>query len=236
MSYEYTSVNRFESPHYYMYTKYNGKPFLREYFESRELVLNTLYGKVKRNGSFLPLVNNLADFSKPLNKDFFDEFCQFLTNRQNLPSCELLAKEGSRYMKKIATSDSFKALELSQAIMYLLIISNVPDRKIYNILSVFNKKFEVFRKIFTQYSQEFRKTDANYKNFDIYINFSFCFLYYYHLTGNLKFISGALKMNDAICSVYDQITKVESIIITMMNIRLERAMIMKLIKSKNIEL
>ena len=48
MIYEYSQTNRIENPHTYMYTEYEGEPFLEEYLKKRLSHINLdLYIKVQ---------------------------------------------------------------------------------------------------------------------------------------------------------------------------------------------
>ena len=43
--YIFTETDRLEIPHNYMYTKYYGKPFVDEYFETRTKYIQTFLSK-----------------------------------------------------------------------------------------------------------------------------------------------------------------------------------------------
>ena len=52
MNYIYSSENRLENPHNYMYTKYGGEEFLSSYFESRKEIIRILSSRKKDNFSY----------------------------------------------------------------------------------------------------------------------------------------------------------------------------------------
>jgi hypothetical protein len=73
------------------------------------------------------------------------------------------------------------------------------------ILEIFLKKFEVRKKIFTEYDKQIKEITKDYFDLKNYILLSANFIISYQQTLNLKYLNVCLKLNDLIISKLDQI-------------------------------
>ena len=132
--------------------------------------------------------------------------------------------------------------EVFKKINFIFWNNNFQDIDLfYPILSVFCKKFEVFKRIFSVYnnkSMKLKKASDDYKNIFVYGLISCSFLFYYKKTNNLKFLNCALKINDLLCSIIDKIKEGDSFVQMLIcyNLILESEIINEMIKSRGVEL
>jgi hypothetical protein len=64
------------------------------------------------------------------------------------------------------------------------------------------KKFEVSRKIYTEYDSKFSNKEEKYDLINNYIILSAVCLKYFHKTARLIFLNTSLKLNDMLCSIF----------------------------------
>ena len=69
-----------------------------------------------------------------------------------------------------------------------------------NLITMFIKKFEIKKKIYSEYSKEFKETSKNFVVLRNYLLLSIICLIKYQRTSNLKFLNTTLKINDILCS------------------------------------
>lgn len=67
-------------------------------------------------------------------------------------------------------------------------------------LNLFIKKFEITRKIFEEYSNDYKTEIGSFYDLTNYIWLSLCVLFAYEKSSNLKYLNTSLKINDVICS------------------------------------
>jgi len=228
MNYEYSKMNRFTTPHTYMYTKYEGQDFLKAYFEFRRGCLEKFEYKLDEAEK----TNNSLNFS-------FSEFRNKLD-----PFLEVYGQEGK--VDLVAVDNFFTKIQSRKTIQTTVFFKQIANLMLnckrdnlnvfYEILSTFIKKYEVFKKIYSEYSPQFRKKGEDYTSLSHYILISFCTLYYHHHIPNLKFLNGALKINDAICSVLEKVTSVEDSLFFHLTLLMEKEAIEQLIKKKAVNL
>lgn len=221
MLYEYTSQNRLEKPHHYMYTKYNDTAFLNAYFEDRTGIAGQL---VER------------EFKMFTSVDSFDLTTFLWENRYYYN--ELIESTDFR-IEEILAQEQINSISLSSSILIKLIkgeLTKEEEQIIYNTLSVFVKKYEVYKRIFTEYSRTFRKRSSNYYCFQVYLNYAVCFLLLYSKNKCLKFLNCALKVNDMLCSCIDDFSTENEKKSLFINLLLEKKAIEELMKIKKIDL
>ena len=89
--------------------------------------------------------------------------------------------------------------------LFWTIYEGTDSDESYFILSKFVKKYEVFKKIFDKYDDNYMKIGNDYKNLEVYVIFTACLLRYYIKHNNLKFLNAIIKLNDLLCSVRDDV-------------------------------
>ena len=213
MSYEYSAQNRLELPHKYMYTAYGGKDFLREYFRSRKGALETIKEKLKLT---------------PVAQGY--DFLHYTAG-------EILNPGFAMPSFQVNLSTVIRANFLTKDLMLALVpkINNEEQLpQAYGLLSIFNKKFEVAKKIFDSYTPEFKKNGEEGKNTLNYGLLSFNLLLYHGKHHNLKFFNCALKLNDLLCSVVEEIPLNELLLVEKV-LEMEKELITKLMAQQEVD-
>ena len=81
------------------------------------------------------------------------------------------------------------------------LISNPKNTQTIPIIDKFLKKFEIRKRIFLNYDNEFNIIGDEFKEIQNYVLLSFMCLIRYQTTSDLKYLNTFLKLNDTICSV-----------------------------------
>lgn len=104
------------------------------------------------------------------------------------------------------------------------------------IIDKFVRKFEVEKKIFASYDNEFKKTTEDYSNLQNYVLLSLICIYKYKYSKKLRYLNVVLKLNDLICSQIEKING--SINSSLLNfvLRDELLAISSLLDAKRIEI
>ena len=100
----------------------------------------------------------------------------------------------------VIRKNKFSTNELYHSIIIEL-INNPRNIQVIPIIDKFLKKFEIRKKIFLHYDDEFNKVGDEFKEIQNYILLSFLCLIRYQVTSDLKYLNTFLKLNDMICSV-----------------------------------
>lgn len=116
-------------------------------------------------------------------------------------------------------SDSIHTDEFLSLTLIEKINKNI-NKQNESILEVFLKKFEVKKKIFTEYDKQCKEKTDDYLNLGNYILLSANFIATYKQTANLKYLNTCLKLNDLVVSnlprVHDErLRKLFSIVLRM---------------------
>jgi len=96
------------------------------------------------------------------------------------------------------------------------------------------KKFEITKKIFEKYSDDFTLSSDNERNYRNYLLLSFSCILYYGQTGNLKYLNTCLKLNDTLCSVHSEISNDIDKSLFYHLLEIETNSVMNLIKTKRL--
>ncbi len=184
VNYEYTEVNRLESPHSYMYTKYYGDDFLKSYIKNR----NTYIEKIK-------------DQSKNENLDEIDQYL--------LESCKIQVIEGNQspihssinildlnnHSDKVDTNDLILSLIANQCAK-----KNHLQNKFW--IDFLVQRFEVSKRLYEiYYPLKKIKGEGSDSIIKIYWLFSLLITITFDSNKNIKYLSTLLKLNDLICSL-----------------------------------
>jgi len=195
-----------------MYSKFSGRDFIVDYFDNRSKFLECAFQKISRENIFGISIEKLKDCPN-IFESRWPITIQKIIKFKYCINIDLI--------EKTISQAKIDCEVLSQYLILFLISHPKPEKRIYMLLNIFLKKYEVFKKIFTLYNQQFRKVNDDYKNLNIYINFVFCFLYYFQITGNLKFLNSSLKINDMLCNSYNDIKTPEQLLLFVINIKME---------------
>ena len=100
---------------------------------------------------------------------------------------------------EIIKKNKFSTNELYHSIIMEL-ISNPKNTQTIPIIDKFLKKFEIRKRIFLNYDNEFNIIGDEFKEIQNYVLLSFMCLIRYQTTSDLKYVNTFLKLNDLICS------------------------------------
>ena len=123
---------------------------------------------------------------------------------------------------------------LEDLIFITLSCSDFDIDRVYRILSMFIKKYEIFKRIFDRYNGSLEKIGSNYKNISNYIYLALNIALYYAKRENLKFLNAQLKINDAVCSVVSEVKDINDLILFCISVDLEVGFIKSLMQKKGV--
>jgi hypothetical protein len=215
--YEYSRIDRLQNPHSYMYTKFLGREFLDAYAESRnESIEYFSHLYVNDTGEKKPgdIDGIVADYLKGVF-------------REVRPCEDILGFHETGMV--VQTRD---VLNISLYLIERRRHDKIND--IYFVLSGFIRKYETFKRIFSAYGKDFRKSGDEYKDIDCYVLLGTALGLYFREFGNLKFLNCQLKINDLLCSVSNDIRDKEMIAMANASLRLELDAVESLMKKKGV--
>jgi len=243
--YQYITKNNIENPQYYMYTKFEGTGFLKEYVRSRKSRIDAL-NKIDESEIVLKIAEYLA-VEVGQNEEIHLAMKEDCITRLNLQSKEnkeatvpvnnntiLLSWFG--YWSKAPIKCSDRILS-GLALISLTTDSDEIVRHLYKWLSIYTTKYEVFKRLLPAYDHNFKtvKFEQNKSYHKLYVYFSLAVLLLYNRTSNLTFLNVALKLCDLLCSIEDTIKEPYLGIMYKYCLKLEMDFITKLATSKNIK-
>jgi len=125
-----------------------------------------------------------------------EEIFQKLANKiQDISISELGSKESENILSKIL----------------LQLFKKKDTQQTNKIISAFIKKFEIKKRLYSSYDEDFNENTDDYSNLRNYILLTSICLFKYEETKNLKYLNTCLKINDTICSqiktINDQLEK-----------------------------
>ncbi len=133
----------------------------------------------------------------------------------------------------IIKKNKFPTNELYHSIIMEL-INNPKNTQIIPIIDKFLKKFEIRKKIFLNYDDEFNMVGDEFKEIQNYILLSFMCLIRYQDTSDLQYLNTFLKLNDLICSAKNLIVNKIDISLFHYLLTSEMKYILKLLDELNI--
>ena len=195
MKYNFNKRDLLESRENYMYSPFYGKKFLVDYNKNRSLFIKSLKSEnILRKNIYL---NNLIHFilvNKINNKELGKLFITHITKDTHL--LDKLIYNSILKFKKVTIIDTDKLLNS-------LIINSIENNKtlvVDNFIEKLIKKFEVSKKLYTNYSKDFKKKGRQYKFTQIYMKLSLLLTIEYIKKPNNRYLSTLLKLNDLISS------------------------------------
>jgi hypothetical protein len=218
-----------------MYTNYVGLEFINDYINDRYNNLLRIITKSSHNQHFqdyIDLLNDNKRLDSLIKNNLKNEVIESLKRRKHFPQYE---QSASGLLSYIEDSSKVNAKQLFDNIAYLILLKKKEEIiPLSYILDVFTKKFEVFKRIFEEYSGSLKKIGENYQKLDLYIIISFTMVYYYYSGKILKYLNVSLKLNDLICSSEQTIGSKDDLIILFYSIILELEAINNLMMVKKI--
>ena len=102
------------------------------------------------------------------------------------------------------------------------------------MLSLFTKKYEIFKRVFSQYDSSMKKVGSDYEDVSVYILLSLNLGLFQKKTDNLKFLNASLKLNDLICSIIDDVKDIVDILSAYVSLKLEVGLVQQLMRKKDV--
>ena len=205
---KYPYFGRLENPQTYQYSKFMGVKFITSYKLSRLETIKSLNLNQKLLGNIIP--------------DYIKEFGHY--NREIL-------------IRKISKESDTKNI-LSLLLFMQSNFRNKDDviqKEVYKWLSIYIKKYEISKKIFSKYDHNMKRIGKNYKDLDNYVLLSINIALFCKNLHNLKFTNTLLKINDMLCSMREEITQ-KLIPLFYLSIKIELEEIEKLFNKKGLEI
>jgi len=213
--YQYITKNNIDNPQYYMYTKFEGIEFLKEYVRSRKSRTDAL-NRIDESETILKIAESLA-VEVGQNEKIrlaMKEDCITRLNLQNKINGGTITPVKNNsvliswfdYWDKAPIKYSDEILS-GLALFSLTTNSDEIIRHLYKWLSIYTTKYEVFKRLLPAYDHNFKmlKSGHNKSHPNVYVYFSLATLLFYNKTSNLKFLNVALKLCDLLCSIEDTI-------------------------------
>jgi len=123
---------------------------------------------------------------------------------------------------------------LEDLIFITLDCSDSDIDTVYMVLSKFIRKYEIFKRIFDRHNGSLKKIGSNYKNISDYIYLALNLALFYTKREDLKFLNAQLKINDAICSVVNEIKDINDLILFCISLDLEVGIVKSLMDKKGV--
>lgn len=124
-------------------------------------------------------------------------------------SREYIIEKNTKYScPKSVDSKTNSSTEL-QLIFWINCLVNNHDVN-FKKINLLLKRFEVTKKIFNEYDKNYRPIDkTTFKEFRLYILFSYTLVLTYKKTKNMQYLNSLLKVNDINISIYKNLTKID---------------------------
>ena len=100
----------------------------------------------------------------------------------------------------LIVQENFETQILFNSILKKMLNQEHVDDK---LISIFVKKFEIRKRLYSKYNKKFKEVVTDYQNLKNYLLLSIICLLKFEVLGNLKFLNASLKINDLLCSELD---------------------------------
>ena len=199
-NYEYTKINRLNSPHKYMYSLYQGSAFLDAYFKDRIKKITNLKNKKYKSQLFIYLRVNKS-LMKILDKKFSNDPLKIKFSYSNIVKKNKIYKNNK---SKILSSFSVNKEINCENLLLSLIDSQLNkknDRLVKFWLDLLIQRFEVTKKIYLIYKVNFRKGKGDSNIIHLYLMLAISLTLFFYSTKKIKYMNTLLKLSDLICSL-----------------------------------
>jgi len=177
MDYPYTSENRLEAPHAYMYAPFKGRTFFDAYFADRQKALAQYSDEGGCANMLRSEMRDIALLGAELPQ---------------LPSAEMLGEFSPQL--EVSTLDLLSAILALQA-------NGDCGEGIKLWLDRLVQRFEVTKKLYASYPPGFRKGDGPADSLVLYWMLAMALYLHFEDTGGLKYLNTGLKLTDLLCSL-----------------------------------
>ena len=203
-NYEYTKINRLNSPHKYMYSPYQGSEFLDAYFKDRIKKITNLKNKKYKSQLFIYLRVNKS-LMKILDKKFSNDPLKIKFSYSNIVKKNKIYKNNK---SKILSSFSVNKEINCENLLLSLIDSQLNkknDRLVKFWLDLLIQRFEVTKKIYLIYKVNFRKGEGDSNIIHLYLMLAISLTLFFYSTKKIKYMNTLLKLSDLICSLDEKL-------------------------------
>ena len=203
-NYEYTKINRLNSPHKYMYSLYQGSAFLDAYFKDRIKKITNLKNKKYKSQLFIYLRVNKS-LMKILDKKFSNDPLKIKFSYSNIVKKNKIYKNNK---SKILSSFSVNKEINCENLLLSLIDSQLNkknDRLVKFWLDLLIQRFEVTKKIYLIYKVNFRKGKGDSNIIHLYLMLAISLTLFFYSTKKIKYMNTLLKLSDLICSLDEKL-------------------------------
>ena len=226
-TYEYSGVNRLTTPHSYMYTPYEGRPFLVAYRQARRTSLERLLARA----------NSLSQGCAPDERRRIEALR--LSDRSWAPDDRLESPEGSTAGSRLHEPETVKewidtVQAMDAALVELSRASEARREAIRLRLNRYVARFEVTKKLAAGYDPGFTRACGREDDLELYAAFSLALLRYHARWSSVKFLNAALKVNDLLTSVPGERFSAYAANVGIAALRLEQEAIETLMAEKGI--
>lgn len=233
MSYPYVTENNLENRQYYMFSEYCGRSFFFDYFQTRDIVIDEL-----DIDNIPKILQEAADKMSGLKNMLMIKIFELLHQGRMM---DYFKKELE--IKKIKTKkDEEKNGYINTNNVLLSLIEDLikndlqVNNDIYDRLSRLVKTFEVRKRIYPKYHENFKPADEDdYGNIDDYALLAVLCGLVYKKNKNLKFLNALLKLNDILISIQSEFKHSELKTLLFSSILLEKNAIKELITKKGLD-
>jgi hypothetical protein len=230
--YPYTKHNLLDEPQTYQFSAYEGIGFLHAYLGVRIAAAEKFKTRYVKILSEKKLLSSESYHIHTAFKNEFDSAANsaFSQAKQrytgDFPTI-ILMRSGKELQQSLdAWERRHGNINLHRFLPQLLAITIHEDFQstkdiAYKNLSILIKKFEVTKKLYSEYSIDFKKASDTYTVLSNYALLSLCLMAYYQRDHNLKFLNAALKINDLLISTQDQLLTAEDTLPTFLALKME---------------
>ena len=104
--------------------------------------------------------------------------------------------------KKLTYSDNMNESNTYNIFKNIYNLIMKEDESAYNIIDVILKRFEITKKIFSGYDDNYKCINNQCNDIELYKIFSIVLIIAYEKKGKLQYLNSLIKINDIICSYY----------------------------------
>ncbi len=202
--YEYTQENRLKKPHKYQYSKFFGKPFLNSYKKDRQDKIDLLTRRLDSTVSI-----GKGEKNSPLS--LFSHSTEFA-------------------LKKIRENIDTSRIPPGHFPIALILIDFILSDHNFPMITKFAAKFEITKKIYNSYDKKsLKRSSKDCFRFQNYILFTLAMLKAHELnrenSKRLIFLNAALKSNDIISSIAQDIFDPQEVFLAILAFSIELELI-----------
>lgn len=201
IKYEYTKFNQLEIPQKYEYTNYLGPNFINSYFSNRLEYVKKFKVNNHTNDNF-KIYSNFYNIASNRFDLFFSQQPIDWLNFVEISNKDL-AEEFEHFDDLLSFDPVYNIINTESLLFSMLVsqLNNRNDRKVKEWLDRLVQRYEVTKKLYSNYLIGFRKGEGGNDSVSLYWLFALSLALYYVLTSNIKYLNTLLKVNDLLCSL-----------------------------------